>query len=111
MHNRLTVTRELLSNDGSIWVSIDDDEQGYLKVLMDEIFGRHNFINNIVWEKKYAPSNDTKWLSDSYDFVMSYAKDKEIWKHSLLERGDKQNQYYKYDDNDGRGASRSQCTC
>ncbi|MEG1498816.1 MAG: site-specific DNA-methyltransferase, partial [Bacteroidales bacterium] len=107
MRNRLTLARELLRKDGSIWVSIDDDEQGYLKALIDEIFGRHNFINNIVWEKKYAPSNDAKWLSDSHDFIILYAKDKDIWRPNLLERGDKQNQYYKYDDNDGRGHWRS----
>ncbi len=107
MRERLIILRSLLSNNGSIWISIDDDEQAYLKVLMDELFGRSNFINNVIWEKKYAPSNDAKWLSDSHDFIMVYAKNKEIWRPNLLPRGEKQNKYYKYDDHDGRGLWRS----
>lgn len=107
MRERLIILRNLLRNDGSIWISIDDDEQAYLKVLMDELFGRYNFVNNVIWEKKYAPSNDAKWLSDSHDFIMVYAKNKDIWRPNLLPRGEKQNQYYKYDDHDGRGLWRS----
>ncbi len=107
MRERLEILWRLLSKDGSIWISIDDDEQAYLKVLMDEIFGRKNFVNNVIWEKKYAPSNDAKWLSDSHDFIMVYARNKDSWKPNLLPRGEKQNKYYKYDDNDGRGPWRS----
>lgn len=107
MRDRLELLHKLLSKDGSIWISIDDDEQAYLKVLLDEVFGRKNFINNIIWEKKYSPSNDAKWLSDSHDFIIVYAKNKELWRPNLLPRGDKQNKYYKYDDNDGRGLWRS----
>ena len=107
MKERLVLLRNLLSDEGSIWISIDDDEQAYLKVLMDEIFGRQNFVNNVIWEKKYAPSNDAKWLSDGHDFVMVYAKRKDIWRPNLLPRGEKQNVYYKYDDHDGRGRWRS----
>lgn len=107
MRERLEILWRLLSKDGSIWISIDDDEQAYLKVLMDEIFGRKNFVNNVIWEKKYVPSNDAKWLSDSHDFIMVYARNKDSWKPNLLPRGEKQNKYYKYDDNDGRGPWRS----
>lgn len=107
MKNRLEVARELLSDDGSIWISIDDDEQAYLKVLCDFVFGKDNFVNNVIWEKRYSPTNDAKWLSDSHDFVLLYAKDKFKWAPNLLARTDKQNQYYKYDDNDGRGRWRS----
>lgn len=107
MRERLVILRNLLSDLGSIWISIDDDEQAYLKVLMDEIFGRQNFINNVIWEKKYAPSNDAKWLSDGHDFIMVYAKRKDIWRPNLLPRSEKQNIYYKYDDHDGRGLWRS----
>ncbi|QEE12201.1 DNA methyltransferase [Bartonella krasnovii] len=57
MRDRLELLHRLLANDGSIWISIDDDEQAYLKVMMDEIFGRQNFINNIIWQKKYTPQN------------------------------------------------------
>lgn len=107
MRERLVLLHKLLAKDGSIWISIDDDEQAYLKVLMDEIFGRQNFVNNVIWEKKYSPSNDAKWLSDSHDFIMVYAKNKDTWRPNLLPRTEKQNVYYKYNDNDGRGAWRS----
>src|SRR5690625_3399883 len=100
--NRLEIAYDLLAMDGSIWINIDDDEQAYLKVLCDNIFGRENFINNIIWEKRYSPTNDSKWLSDSHDLVLLYAKNKEIWRPNLLPRSEKQNQYYKYDDNYGR---------
>jgi len=104
---RLVLLRNLLTTDGSIWISIDDDESHYLKVLCDEVFGRRNFVSNVIWEKKYSPSNDTKWLSDSHDHILVYAKNKDIWRPNLLPRGEKQNSYYKYDDNDGRGLWRS----
>ena len=103
MRERLVLLKSLLSEDGSIWISIDDDEQAYLKVLMDEIFGRQNFVNNVIWEKKYSPSNDAKWLSDSHDFVMIYAKNKNIWRPNLLPRSEEMNSRYKNPDNDPRG--------
>ena len=101
---RLIILRNLLANDGSIWISIDDDEQAYLKVLMDEVFGRQNFVNNVIWEKKFSPSNDAKWLSDSHDFVMVYAKNKNTWRPNLLPRSEDMNSRYKNHDNDPRGA-------
>ena len=104
MRERLVLLKSLLSEDGSIWISIDDDEQAYLKVLMDEIFGRQNFVNNVIWEKKFSPSNDAKWLSDSHDFVMIYAKNKNIWRPNLLPRSEEMNSRYKNPDNDPRGA-------
>ena len=103
MKERLVLLRNLLSDEGSIWISIDDDEQAYLKVLMDEIFGRQNFVNNVIWEKKFSPSNDAKWLSDSHDFVMIYAKNKNIWRPNLLPRSEEMNSRYKNPDNDPRG--------
>lgn len=60
MKDRLVLLKELLAEDGSIWISIDDDEQAYLKVLCDEIFGRQNFVANVIWEKKYTVANDAK---------------------------------------------------
>lgn len=103
MKNRLEIARELLTNDGSIWINIDDDESHYLKVLCDEIFNRENFIANIVWEKKYSPQNDAKWFSDSHDHILVYAKKKEIWHPNLLPRTDVMNGRYKNPDNDKRG--------
>ena len=70
MYPRLVILKNLLSQDGSIWISIDDDEGHYLKVLCDEIFGRENFVSTVIWEKKYSPQNDAKWLSDSHDFIL-----------------------------------------
>ena len=101
---RLRILRNLMSEDGSIWISIDDDEGHYLKVLCDEIFGRGNFVNTVIWEKKYSPQNDAKWLSDSHDFVLVYAKNKEIWRPNLLPRNEAMNSRYKNPDNDQRGA-------
>jgi len=107
MKPRIELLHRLLRDEGSLWISIDDDECHYLKVLCDEIFGRKNFVNNVIWEKKYSPQNDAKWLSDSHDHILLYAKNKDIWRPNLLPRGEKQNTYYKYDDNDGRGLWRS----
>ena len=103
MTPRLSLLREFLSEDGAIWVSIDDDEQAYLKVLMDEIFGRNNFINSIIWEKKFSPSNDARWFSDSHDFILCYAKNKLNWKPNLLPRDERMDSRYTNPDNDPRG--------
>lgn len=103
MKNRLELSKKLLRNDGSIWISIDDDEQAYLKILCDEIFGRDNFVCNVIWEKKYSPQNDAKWLSDSHEFILVYAKDKNIWRPNLLPRTAEMNARYKNPDNDPRG--------
>ncbi|MGY3714926.1 site-specific DNA-methyltransferase [Sutcliffiella cohnii] len=104
MKPRLEILRNLLSDDGSIWISIDDDEQAYLKILCDEIFGRRNFVANVIWQKKFSPQNDSKWLSDSHDFIMVYAKNKENWRPNQLPRNEKMNSRYKNPDNDPRGA-------
>ncbi len=103
IYPRLELLRELLAEDGSIWISIDDDECHYLKVICDEVFGRKNFINNVIWEKKFAPQNDVKWLSDSHDHILCYAKDKEKWHPNLLPRTEEMNARYKNLDNDPRG--------
>lgn len=103
MRERLMILHSLLSEDGSIWISLDDTEQAYCKVLCDEIFGRNNFVANVIWEKKYAPSNDAKWLSDSHDFVILYAKNKNLWRPNLLPRSEDMNSRYKNPDNDSRG--------
>ncbi len=107
MKPRLTLLRNLLATDGSIWISIDDDESHYLKVLCDEVFGRRNFVSNVIWEKKYSPSNDAKWLSDSHDHILVYAKNKDIWRPNLLPRTEEMNQRYKNLDNDVRGLWKS----
>ena len=104
MRERLEIIYNLLDKtNGSLWISLDDNEQAYCKVLCDEIFGRKNFVANVIWEKKYSPSNDAKWLSDCHDFVMVYAKNKDTWRPNLLPRTDEMNNRYKNVDNDPRG--------
>jgi adenine-specific DNA-methyltransferase len=104
MKPRLELLRMLLDPDkGSIWISIDDDETHYLKVLCDEIFGRNNFVANVIWEKKYSAQNDTKWLSDSHDHILVYANNKSVWRPYLLPRTEGSNSSYKNPDNDPRG--------
>ncbi|MCG3084075.1 site-specific DNA-methyltransferase [Anoxybacillus sp. LAT_35] len=103
MKARLEIIRNLISEDGSLWISIDDDEAHYLKVLCDEIFGRRNFISSIIWQKKFSPSNDAKFISDSHDYILVYAKNKDLWKRNLLPRTTESNSRYKNPDNDPRG--------
>ena len=103
MWPRLQLLKELLSDDGAIFVSIDDNEQHHLRMLMDEIFGTENFVTNIIWQKKYSPQNDAKYFSDNHDFVMCYAKDKSTWRPHLLPRTEKQNERYANPDRDPRG--------
>jgi adenine-specific DNA-methyltransferase len=103
MKPRLDILKTLMSEDGSIWICIDDDESHYLKLLCDEVFGRQNFIANVIWEKKYSPQNDAKWLSDSHDHILVYAKNKSIWRPYMLPRTEAMNDRYKNPDNDPRG--------
>ncbi|XZF60611.1 MAG: site-specific DNA-methyltransferase [Gloeotrichia echinulata DVL01] len=104
MRDRLEILRNLLSEDGSLWITIDDNEAHYLKVMCDEIFGRVNFVANVIWQKKYAPANDALWLSDSHDHILVFSKNKSIWRPNKLARTSKQNQLYSNPDNDPRGA-------
>lgn len=103
MYPRLKLLRELLKEDGVIFISIDDAEVAHLRMMCNEIFGAENFINNVIWEKKFSPQNDAKWLSDNHDHILVYAKNKNIWRPCLLERTSEQNSRYKNPDNDSRG--------
>ena len=100
---RLELLRDLLSEDGSIWVTIDDNEAHYLKVLMDEVFGRGNFVANVMWEKKFSPQNDAHQLSINHDHVLVFAKRTELWRPKLLPRSSKQLGHFKNPDADARG--------
>jgi adenine-specific DNA-methyltransferase len=71
---RLKLLRELMADDGVIFISIDDNEQHALRQIMDEIFGEDNFIANVIWQKKFSPQNDAKYFSDNHDFILCYAK-------------------------------------
>jgi adenine-specific DNA-methyltransferase len=107
MYPRLKLLHKLLADDGAIFISIDDNEQANLKLICDEIFGVRNFINNIIWQKKYSPQNDARYLSDMHDFIMLYAKNKSDFNRNLLPRNDAQNKRYKNPDNDPRGPWKS----
>jgi adenine-specific DNA-methyltransferase len=107
MRDRLELIHRLLSDDGSLWITIDDNEAHYLKVMCDEVFGRTNFVSNVVWQKKYAPQNNAIWLSDSHDHVLLYAKNKELWRPIPLPRSEEMNARYKNLDNDPRGIWKS----
>jgi adenine-specific DNA-methyltransferase len=103
LRDRLVLLRGLLAEDGSLWITIDDNESHYLKVLCDEVFGRTNFVANVIWQKKASPQPNAVWLSDSHDSVLCYAKQKAIWRPRLLPRTDESESRYRNPDNDTRG--------
>jgi len=70
MRDRLEAIRTLLAEDGSLWITIDDNEAHYLKVLCDEVFGRGNFVANVLWQKRFAPNSTAQYISDSHDHVL-----------------------------------------
>ena len=100
MYPRLELLRELLAEDGSIWVSIDDNEAHYLKVIMDEVFGRSNSVANIIWQKKYAVANDHKTIAPMHDHLLVYRKS-EHWQRNLLPRSAGKDKQYRYEDKKG----------
>jgi adenine-specific DNA-methyltransferase len=107
MYPRIELLHSLLSEDGSIWVTIDDNEGHYLKVIMDEVFGRKNFIATVAWEKDKGGRGDAD-ISSSHDMVLAYAINRKIWatKRNLLERTVVQAGRFRNPDNDPRGAWR-----
>jgi len=107
MKPRLDILRNLLSNDGSIWISIDADESHYLKVLCDMVFGRQNFIDEVIWQRSYAPINLKKTLSRSHDTILVYAKNSIGFELNKLPRSAEANSAYKNPDNDPRGVWQS----
>lgn len=104
MKNRLELSYRLLSDNGCIWINIDDDEAHYLKILCDEIYGRDNFVANIIWKKKYSPQNDARYFSDMHDHIILFAKNKNNFKVNGLPRTKEMNSRYINPDNDMRGA-------
>ena len=103
MFPRLFTARQMLCDDGLIFVSIDDHEVHNLRLLMNEVFGEENFISNIIWQKKYTRSNDAKWFSNNHDYILVFARNKEKLKINLLPRTDDQKISYSNPDNDPRG--------
>jgi len=106
IYPRLCLAQTLLRDDGVIFISIDDNEQANLKLICDEIFGEANFLADIIWQKKYAATNDSKGFSTLHDYILVYAKSS-LFSRKLLPRTEAQNKPYKYDDENGRGLWRS----
>lgn len=103
MWPRLKLLHELLSDDGSIWITLDDNEMHHARVLLEEIFGEHNFVSNVIWQKRFSPSNDELYISTTHDNLLVFAKKKEGWSRQLLDRTDAQNALYGNPDDDPRG--------
>ncbi|MFZ4860268.1 MAG: site-specific DNA-methyltransferase, partial [Desulfuromonadaceae bacterium] len=103
MYPRLKLARNLLRDDGVIFISIDDNEQANLKRLCDEVFGEDNFVTNVIWEKKFAPQNDEKYITASHDHILIYCREKISWIPKLLPRSESALQKFKNPDNDPRG--------
>ncbi|WP_304679125.1 site-specific DNA-methyltransferase [Neisseria polysaccharea] len=101
---RLHLAKTLLREDGVIFISIDDNEQAQLKLLCDEVFGAENFVEQIIWEKKFSPQNDAKYFSENHDYLICYAKNITELEIKLLPRTEETNARYKNIDNDPRGA-------
>ena len=108
MKSRLEIAWDLLAEDGTIWISIDDNESHYLKVLADTVFGRENFLNEVIWQRAYAPVNLKKTFSRSHDYIQVYAKNNSSNKElNRLPRSAEANSRYKNPDNDPRGVWQS----
>lgn len=103
MRDRMSMLRTLLSEDGSIWISMDDNECHYFKVMMDEVFGRTNFIATVIWQKIYTIKNSARHFSDMHDYVLVYAKSVDSWQRNLLPRREDIDKSYSNPDDDPRG--------
>ena len=100
---RLKLLRELLRDDGAIFVSCDDNEVHHLRGLMDEVFGEGNFVATVIWQKIFSPKNTAKFFSEDHDYIVVYARHAESWMPNLLERSELATSRYKNPDNDPRG--------
>lgn len=103
IYSRLLVARILLANDGVIFISIDDNEVHHLRKICDEVFGAGNFIAELIWERAYSPKNDAKYISNSHDYVLMYAKQIENFRIGRLPRTEEANARYSNPDDDPRG--------
>jgi DNA modification methylase len=106
MYPRLQLLKELLRDDGSIWVSIDDNELHHLRILMDEVFGENCFVATVIWRNSTGPKQ-SRCLSTSHDYIVCYARNPENWSRNLLPRTPEQESDYQNPDNDPRGPWRS----
>ena len=107
MYPRLRVAKDLLAEDGVIFISIDDGEVGNLRKICDEIFGENNFLSNLIWEKKYTVANDALYFSDTHDHILCYAKSIGKFEIGRLPRSDEMNEAYRNPDNHPKGPWKS----
>ncbi|MDX2246509.1 MAG: site-specific DNA-methyltransferase [Bacteroidia bacterium] len=107
MYPRLKLARNLLTEDGVIFISIDDNEVHNLRKVCDEVFGEGNFVSELIWERAYSPKNDAKFISNSHDYILMYSKSIGNFKIGRLERTDAANSRYSNPDNDPRGVWKS----
>jgi adenine-specific DNA-methyltransferase len=103
IYPRLKVARDLLAEDGVIFISIDDNEDENLRKVCDEIFGEQNFVAQLVWERAYSPKNDAKFISNSHDYILMYARNINSFQIGRLPRTEEANARYSNPDNDPRG--------
>ena len=100
MYPRLLLAKDLLRDDGVIFISIDDNEQAQLKLLCDEVFGQENFVADVLWQKKYSAANDHKSIAPVHDHILVYRKTDE-WERNLMERTEEKDRQYRFDDEKG----------
>jgi adenine-specific DNA-methyltransferase len=103
MYPRLKLARNLLKDDGAIFISIDDNEIASLRKLCAEVFGAQNFVAQIIWQKVYSPKNSALWFSEDHDYLVCFAKNKRLWQPRLLPRTEAMEARYKNPDSDPRG--------
>ena len=103
MYPRLKLARNLLKDDGVIFISIDDNEVDNLRSLCDEVFGSQNFVAQIIWQKVFSPKNSARWFSEDHDYIIVYARNAETWSPNLLPQTEEMLARYKNPDNDHRG--------
>ena len=103
MWPRLRLLHELLSERGSIWITLDDNEVQRAREMLDELFGETNFVATCVWQKVFSPKNTAQFFSEDHDYVLLYAKDKKVWRPNMLERTTEMEARYSNPDNDPRG--------
>ena len=103
IYSRLMLARNLLTDDGVIFISIDDHEQENLKKCCDEIFGGQNFVAQLIWERAFSPKNDARYISNSHDYVLMYVRNINSFKIGRLPRTEEANARYSNPDNDPRG--------
>lgn len=103
MWPRLRLLHDLLSDEGSLWVTLDDNEVHRARAMLDEIFGEENFVATCIWHKVFSPKNTAQYFSEDHDYLLVYAKRKEAWRPNLLARTEEMEARYSNPDNDPRG--------